>query len=339
MNEHRPSLHYNGGGIPLVAYTPPSPLAQKLAVGSPRRLKWVFSLTLKSDKEKDFLQMAKVAVASALEETHLDPVCLLHIPKRNQHEEWVLDVVSWLEGAGVVVVEHVPRCASILKKVFRDNIMQAHHTRSPLYSDYYGMVGTFMRFDIPQLGFIDDYVLYTDADVMFTSDISLRDFPQLPKFFLMGWESPSEEWYGNAGVTLFNVNGMRRTYDALMNATFSEESINSGLLFGEFGPLDQGALNQFYYGSSDIVSPFEINHRPYWGLQDVTQKVSLLHFHGPKPKDYLSHLLAPNSSNRLFDSIFASCDSFGDDCYRWIDLWQRYSNRISAGYHPVYSAP
>ena len=43
------------------------------------------------------------------------------------------------------------------------------------------MIGTFLRVDIPVLGFVDDYVLYTDVDVMFARNLVLTDFAPLPK--------------------------------------------------------------------------------------------------------------------------------------------------------------
>ena len=43
--------------------------------------------------------------------------------------------------------------------------------RSHLFGDADAMIGTFMRIDIPILGFRDEFILYTDVDVMFKTDI------------------------------------------------------------------------------------------------------------------------------------------------------------------------
>jgi hypothetical protein len=352
LGDQRPVFHYNGGSIPLATYTPllPAAAARVAADASARPLKWVFSLTLKSEKSKHFLQMAKVAVASAIANTSLDPVCLLHIPSFNKGAPWVLEVMSWMRRAGVILVRHKPAFSALLEAASKEK----GGSNSPLYADYYGMIGTFMRFDIPKLGFIDEYVLYTDADVLFVGDITLRDFERLPKFLLMA-EEKRGVFYGNAGVALFNTEGMRSTYDSLIAATFSQEAIARGLDFGRHGPLDQGALNQFYRNGGgdrnfkkDIIAPDLINHRPYWGLPRGNKSTSLVHFHGPKPADYAAHRQTqPQPEARpgeeegggrgldMFRELFAQCDALGDSCYRWVDAWFRLNDRIeSGGYAP-----
>jgi hypothetical protein len=39
--------------------------------------------------------------------------------------------------------------------------------RSHLNADQHMIVSTFLRIDIPLLGFLDKYLLYTDADIFF----------------------------------------------------------------------------------------------------------------------------------------------------------------------------
>ena len=40
-------------------------------------------------------------------------------------------------------------------------------SRHRRYGRVDAMIGTFLRLDIPVLGFVDDFVLYTDVDVLF----------------------------------------------------------------------------------------------------------------------------------------------------------------------------
>ncbi len=45
------------------------------------------------------------------------------------------------------------------------------------------LAGTYGRMDLPSLGIEDDFILYTDLDVVFNRDIRLTDFATLPKYF------------------------------------------------------------------------------------------------------------------------------------------------------------
>ena len=325
MQGHSPSIHYNGGDIPLAKLIPPPRSAQVLinAIASP--LKWVFSLALTTRDHDDLIDMAKVAVASAINNTGLDPVCLLYVPHHSKGEKWVVNIIDWFEAAGVTVLHHVPKFSSLLETVARKNHSNQY---SPLFTDHYKMIGAFLRFDIPKLGFVDDYILYTDADVYFTNDLTLIDFKHLPEHILMAWESFGNERYGNAGVALLNVNGMRRTYSSLLKWTFSPTAIRNGLLF-ESGPLDQGAYNGFYRDLI-ITSPYVINHRPYWGLppESPQNKTSIIHFHGPKPRDYLNHRKNASLDLPIFLRLFEMCDEKGDQCYGWVDKWVQLNRSL-----------
>jgi hypothetical protein len=92
-------------------------------------------------------------------------------------------------------------------------------------------------------------VLYTDIDVVFEADVCVEDFGRpLPAYFTMGTEangamcgvsvplSPSRfAKVGNAGVMLINIQGMRRTHDALLRWVFSSDNLEKGLYFGPWG--------------------------------------------------------------------------------------------------------
>ena len=77
------------------------------------------------------------------------------------------------------------------------------------------------------------------------------------------------------------------------------------------------------------------NWKPYWGNGSYAR---LIHFHGPKPRDYMLHrtkprdytlhrrgkqspvgTLVPNTT--LFDSFLLRCDRFADGCYQYVDLF------------------
>lgn len=54
--------------------------------------------------------------------------------------------------------------------------MLRNQRASPLFGKYSAMVGTFLRIDIPVVGFADQHVLYTDVDVYFRADPKIEDF-------------------------------------------------------------------------------------------------------------------------------------------------------------------
>jgi len=191
-------------------------------------------------------------------------------------------------------------------RLIKGNV-QAHHLglnkTSHLYNNIEMSVATYLRIDLPILGFVDEYVLYADVDLMFVGDLTLEDFgDELPAFFTMGVEAKGHlnEFMdngfgrlvkgtgkklklGNAGVLLVNVEGMRRTHQSFVDWLFSEESIKRGLHFGVYGPQDQGALNKYYQGRFQVVVWPLFNWKPYWGYCPAAK---IIHFHGPKPRQY-----------------------------------------------------
>merc|ERR1712014_250638 len=125
---------------------------------------------------------------------------------------------------------------------------------------------------------------------MFLSDVTLADFVPLPAFYAVGTELvdalPDRVAFGNAGVMLLNVDAMRRSQQEFLDWTFSEANIKKGLFFEEYGPLDQGAYNAFYQGRFDVHLSPTFNWKPYWGF---SSRAKVVHFHGPKPREYLAH--------------------------------------------------
>ena len=65
----------------------------------------------------------------------------------------------------------------------------------------------------------------------------------------------------NAGVMLLNLIGLRRTYAAFADWTFSDANVRRGLHFGKFGPGDQGAYAEFYEGAFAVVRSPSFNWR------------------------------------------------------------------------------
>ena len=190
--------------------------------------------------------------------------------------------------------------------------MEKNENASHLFGQESAMVGTFLRIDVPVLAFIDKYVLYTDVDVFFRKDVKLSDFGRrLPRYYTVGTESHGElikngadQYSGNAGVMLINVPAMRQTYDDFVSFIFSKENVQRGFVFGDMGPGDQGAYNDFYQGLFEVKAWPRFNWKPYW---DFREEAQIIHFHGPKPHQY-AEWVRDGKSLDLFQLLFAKCD-------------------------------
>lgn len=189
-------------------------------------LKWIFAYT---SMQTDYDELLKVAVLSAIENTTLQPVCLFYGPRTA--------IADWLENHGVIVILHRPAWEA--KVYSARQYLRAHISASPLYMSPTRIIATFLRVDIPILGFADDYVLYTDIDVLFMKDVKLSDFGPRPEYFTLGVESKGSENlyhgrpYGNAGVMLLNLVNLRRSYKQFVNFIFSKHNLKGGLHFGK----------------------------------------------------------------------------------------------------------
>jgi lipopolysaccharide biosynthesis glycosyltransferase len=299
-----------------------------------RRLKWLFALHIGGQTNDEYIRMAKVAVISAVRYTTLEPFCLLDVDETLSLEaqEQIRSIADWLGGFNVNIIRHRPLWAKDIDRIVADGATVRHFSASPLYRSAAALRSTFLRIDIPVLGFTDDFVLYTDVDVIFTREITLDDFGPRPKYFAVGTEVDQVSTYFNAGVMLYNIRNMQKTYQKFIRSTFSPENLSGGLHFGSFGPGDQGALNYFYRGEyAASVRGFALfNWKPYWRQCDerCPHEPAIIHWHGPKPSDYASFLENSTVANPLFKQLLSQCahhDST-DPCWHWNRIWDRLNS-------------
>jgi hypothetical protein len=267
---------------------------------TPRSLKWVFTVSGRNTPAYD--EMAKVAVRSAFRRTSLIPVCVFYgTPDA--------PLAQWLASEGVRMIFHT---APVWRQRLVDGVKSAQAanlgaTASVLFQSVEMEMATFLRIDVSILGFVDEFILYADVDILFLCEVSVADFGKVPpRVFTIGSElypggisvqdsslGPNNalQLAGNAGMMLLNVEGMRRTHARFVEWTFSAEHIEAGLQFGVYGPADQGALNSFYRGKFEVKPWPLFNWKPHWGL---CRAAKVVHFHGPKPGDYLR----PNAADQ-----------------------------------------
>ncbi|KAH8074430.1 acylglycerol lipase [Aureococcus anophagefferens] len=288
---------------------------------------WVFLAT--GDASPAWVAMTKRAVVSALERTSLKPVCVFWGPRS-------APLALWLAARGVEVVHHAPLWLPLLERALNTTAGRRNVKFSPLYASPRSLASTFLRVDVPLLldpAVHGDVVLYADTDVLFLDGVAFG--AAAPEFFSLGAETPRAPNYGNAGVMLLNLAGLRRTYAAFLDWIFSPENVDRGLHFGDYGPGDQGAYASFYRGRFDVANWPAFNWRPYWPY--APGRASLLHFHGPKPDDYRDFLRDGGAGSPLHAGILARCDAHPwvvepgypggkrdgtpDHCARWMALY------------------
>ncbi|SKA62354.1 Lipopolysaccharide biosynthesis protein, LPS:glycosyltransferase [Succinivibrio dextrinosolvens DSM 3072] len=212
-----------------------------------------------------YSDLLTVALKSARQNTSLDLVVLYDGPKEHR----IYDILC---RYNVKIIEHPFSHFDCLKKTFTPDILLSKTGKSSI--DFKKLSGTFMRLDIPFIEKGEDYVLYTDVDVIFNRDIKDLDLLN-PKLVAAGPEVSQDYYIGdifNAGILYMNVKAMRKKCEEIFS--LMEQGIpNKTNLF------DQGYINEVCENEFDFL-PLEYNWKPYWGLNE---NAYIIHFHGIKP--------------------------------------------------------
>jgi hypothetical protein len=223
-------------------------------------MKWFFCWCQETEFRTDhgWADLIRVAVRSALQHPDLEPHFI--------YDGEPSDLTAELEHAGVKI--HYHRLSFI-------DVLTAHSS-DPSYQAV--ARGAFLRFDIPLFAGSDDFVLYTDADVIFGERIDFRGYQ--PEFLAAAPQFDRGTIRDmNSGVMVMNVAGWRARRDDLLNFT----ALNMHL------GLDQEVLREFV-GLDYLLLPDRFNWKPYWG---ANQDAAILHWHGPKPETAARWLADP----------------------------------------------
>lgn len=255
-------------------------------------MKWYFAC---NDKSHDLFPLIKGAVNSALQNTTLEP----HFIYDGENNE----LTEWLTEKGVKVIHHRVSFSDNLKKRYKDNLNVA--------------MGAFLRCDIPIIEQEDDFILYTDCDVLF-----LKDFPSnlRPKYFACS--SQSEKWnfgHFNTGVMLMNVKNLRKSHQE-----FCDFIVKNLKLLDIF---DQTAY-QIFYGGKCTKLDVKYNYKPYWGIDE---KAVVIHFHGCKPTSFTSDEELKNFPYVL-DVLYRKNPQAYDF---YLDLFKKYNSEIEYDYESI----
>ena len=236
-------------------------------------MNWFLALNQEAFRAERYADMLKVAVHTALKNTSLVPHLLY------DGRESLL--TTWLRARGVRIIP----CRSFAY----DGLASLSRERRDPNILSIG-AGAFLRVDLPSIarqnGIRDEFILYTDVDVMFTTDVCAFLGTLKPQYFAAAPETDQNNPARmNSGVMVMNVDGLMNVDSDFKRfiASHLHELIDQN--------WDQGAYRRFF-GRSNILTtvcgtrwdalPPEFNWKPYWGRN---AGAAIIHFHGPKPHD------------------------------------------------------
>lgn len=250
-------------------------------------MKWYFAC---NDKSEEFFPLIKGAVISAAQNTNLKP----HFIYDGEENE----LTDWLRKHNVKIIFHKVSFFNQLEKYYTDkNLLKIAS-------------GAFLRCDIPVIEQEDDFILYTDCDVLF-----LKDFQTdlSPNYFACAPEINKKNYqYFNSGVMVMNVKNLKNDYDNFTK--FITENLNSLKAF------DQCAY-QIFYKNKNSKLPLIYNHKPYWGIDE---NALIVHFHGCKPTNFVADEQLKNFPPVLW--ILYKKDKNAYDFY--LNLFKKYYPEI-----------
>lgn len=202
---------------------------------------------------------------------------------------------QWLEEKGVVVHEHDPSWGAKIEEMRLNGDPRTSH----LFLHAGNYFGTWQRIDIP-LFVESEYCLLLDADTVIRKPFTFADFGlNLTYGIAMSSEMYADDKSAsNAGVTLMNIPYLRQTYDSFLRYILAHVETAK---FEHPSPSDQGAYLVFYKGATTFLSR-DFNFKPYWKLSELDfHRVYIVHFHGPKPHDYMRYLMGKGCSKAVID--------------------------------------
>ncbi|KMQ93537.1 glycosyltransferase [Lasius niger] len=228
-------------------------------------MKWFFAMTQQALTQdlnkpkglrKGFADCIRVAVNSAKEKTSLQPHMIFDGAE--------CDFTREMEACGVKVIFH--------RLSWYDRLQAAQKQSKPEWDTYMEKAaGSFLRLEIPLLEDEDQYVLYTDCDILFLNGVDLSACR--PETFAVAGQFSEKNSVTdiNAGVTLLNLDRLREDLPAMIDFMCQN--------FSEISGFDQELLRGFYHKNWSRLDP-KYNWKPYWG---INKDAVILHFYAGKP--------------------------------------------------------
>lgn len=255
-------------------------------------------------------------------------MCVSEASLERAHHGWRELIIAAVKSA----TEHTHLRAHLIydgtANAFTKNLeelnVRIHHHRVSFYdalveraagSEEYLSIGSgaFLRVEIPLIEKEDEFVLYTDCDIMFLRAPGILDCR--PSFFACATQFSKTDYENdmNTGVMVMNVAALRDDLPAF--TSFIKANLSSG-----WPGFDQEHYRRFYRGRWGRL-PIEANWKPYWG---TNPEAEILHWHGPKPAAV---------SRKLKDTSFGMPASWEQlfqeqsNSYRWyMQQWDKFAD-------------
>ena len=317
-------------------------------------IKWVFSMGHRQQPVSIAWNMTLAAVKSALT-TGLQPVCLTNAQPDSEE-------VQFLVGLGVRVLHHTPTWeeeAKLRLQQWRTNPATKWRFTFPEFADIFG---EFLRIDIPIVGLLDPFVLYTDVDVMFLSPVTwptilgdqmpfnenqyidMTDFKYarpgtigLPEYFATSTEfvQSSNREKMETGVMLMNMVMLRQSHAEYVDFLFNRKQS------WKYSTADPTMYKAFYRKHKKVMATFippALSWKVFWkpSGEEVSATRSfdpvIIHFHGPKCDDIVPFLTEGSVQYEGHRALMDACASMGT-CWNFCKKYQRH---LDAGYKQIY---
>ncbi len=295
---------------------------------------WFFT----SSDDTKYINSAKIAVLSSQTMTTLKPVCMYFTSSSSStYSSSSNSFQNWLIEHGVIVINIHASNYDILHKISSMNNLVGDETLG--LSSWIRIIIPYVIEDmrnksIVSLDSLLDYILYTDADVIFHAPLDGITMPRYLSFAIQGDKyccrkiNYERKSHINAGILVMNVSGYRECTKDFFNyiLTKNTKGFNDQAALKEFFPQQSmyqiyhsnyfvGRLSLFmlqkkvytslsmhrkYYSNS---LPKYINWEPYLG---VNKNAVILHFHGFKlifDTSTCNNLMSGNNYDSNIDSI------------------------------------
>lgn len=272
-------------------------------------------------------EMMKVALSTALHHTDLEPY-LLYDGVANEFTEW-------MEQRGTTLIS----CRTFLYEPLRALSRELNNADVLTIG-----AGTYLRLEIPRLAhersWHDEFVLYTDCDLIFTGGVSELNRMK-PRYFAAAPEIFQNNYlHLNAGVMLLNVPALQQKDEEFraFNLQHLRRLVNAG-------QREQGAYRTFYNAPHRILAslgfpdkigyralypyfsrykwdelPQIFNWKPYW---PKNADARILHFHGPKPwhraRQAAGEFVPPTLVPMMGENYQHACDLYENQRARFVN--------------------
>ena len=225
-------------------------------------MRWFLGLNHAAPHFVAYARMVQAAMLSAPKEGGLQPHLLFDGSE--------CDLTRWFRNRGGEVI--------FRESYLKPDLLRLLHIPEVAAQRLY-VEGVYLRAEIPALmkerGWMDEIVLYTDNDILFTPLFRAADLPRrLAHPIAAAPESDrNDEVIFNSGFMLLNLPRWEPIY-----ARFKQQLIDD-LPMALRGDWDQFTFRAFFGKNYDRLDPVW-NWKPYWGPNPAAR---VIHFHGPKP--------------------------------------------------------